>query len=439
MDLGEGIRKALARITGAALVDEAAVKEAVKELQRVLITNDVSVKLVAELCKRIEERALKEKPAPGFGPREHVVKVVYEELEKVLGGEKYSPKIGKQKILLCGLFGSGKTTSFGKIAKFYQSKGLKVAGIAGDVHRPAAFEQLQQVAHSVGAGFYGEKGEKDAVKIARSAAEKLKDYDVLILDSAGRSGFDEELARELKQVNDAFQADEKFLVVSADVGQVAGKQAAEFDKAVGITGVIITKMDGSGKGGGALSAVYASKSRVAFLTFGEKPDSLEVFDAKQFVGRLVGFPDLKSLLEKVGEIQKEEDLEKALEEGRLDYETFLTQMKAMKKMGPLKGVMQMLGAYDLPKEALDQSEEKLKHFESIVYSMTPAERKNPQLMKHATRQARVAKGSGVNEKEVRDLVKNFENVQKMMKMMRGNRGMMKKLARMAGSVPGFKM
>jgi len=439
MDLGEGIRKALSRITGAALVDEAAVKEATKELQRVLITNDVNVRLVVDLCRRIEERALGEKPAAGFGPREHVVKVVYEELEKVLGGEKYSPKIGKQKILLCGLFGSGKTTSFGKLAKFYESKGLKVAGIAGDVHRPAAFEQLQQVAHSVGAGFFGAKGEKDAVKIARDALDKLKDYDVLIYDSAGRSGFDEELARELSEVNNVFRADERFLVVSADVGQVAGKQAVEFDKAVGITGVIITKMDGSGKGGGALSAVSASKSRVAFLASGEKPDALEVFDAKQFVGRLVGFPDLKSLLEKVGELQKEEDLEKALEEGRLDYETFLAQMKAMKKMGPLKGVMQMLGAYDIPKEAMEQSEEKLKKFEAAVYSMTPGERKDPALMKHSTRQARVAKGSGISEKEVKELVKNFENVQKMMKMMKGNRGMMKRLSRMAGGIPGMKM
>ncbi len=327
------------------------------------------------------------------------------------------------------------TTTSGKIAKFYHSRGLKVALIAGDVHRPAAFEQLQQVAQSVGAGFYGEKGEKDAGKIARNALEKLKDYDVLVFDSAGRSAFDEELANELKDVNAAFAPDEKFLVVSADIGQVAGRQATEFNNAVGVTGVIVTKLDGSGKGGGALSAVSASKSRVAFIALGEKPDAFEVFDAKRFVSRLCGFPDLNALLEKVSDLNKEEALQKAIEEGRLDFDTFLTQMKAMKKMGPLKQIMQMMGAYDLPEELVGKSEEKMKSFESAVLSMTPYERKNPELMKNKARQERVARGSGLKPDDVRELVSNFERVHKMMKGMRGNRGMMKHLQKM---MPNFK-
>ncbi len=437
MDLGEGIRKALAKITGSTLVDEQAVRELCKELQRVLITNDVSVKLVFELCKRIEKRALEEKQHSGFSLREHVVKVVYDELASMLGGERYEPKIQKQRVLLLGLFGSGKTTSAGKLARFYHSRGLKVGLVAGDVHRPAAFEQLQQIAQTVNAGFYGEKGEKDAAKLARNGLEALKDADVVIFDSAGRSAFDEELAHELKKVNEVFAPDEKFLVISADVGQVAGRQATEFNNAVGVTGVIVTKMDGSGKGGGALSAVSTSQSRVAFIGTGEKPDAFEIFDAKRFVSRLCGFPDLQSLLEKVSEAHKEEELQKALEEGKLDFNTFLTQMKAMKKMGPLKQIMQMMGAYDLPEEMVGKSEEKMKHFEAAVLSMTPKERKEPELMKNRARQERVAKGSGMKHDEVRELISNFDRVQKMMKGMRGNRGMMKHLQKMMPQLKGM--
>ncbi|PIZ90752.1 signal recognition particle protein Srp19, partial [Candidatus Micrarchaeota archaeon CG_4_10_14_0_2_um_filter_60_11] len=253
MDLGAGIRKALARVTGATMVDEAAVKELTRDLQRTLITNDVNVRLVFQLTKEIERRALNEKPLPGLGVREHVAKVVFEELQKVLGKEKFVPRIDKHKILLCGLFGAGKTTAAGKLARYYSSRGLKAAVVACDVHRPAAFEQLEQLSKQAKAGFFGIRGEKDAAKIARQAIAELEGkYDVIILDSAGRSGFDEELVAELRAVNDAFKPDERFLVVSADLGQVAGKQAQEFNAAAPLTGVIVTKMDGSGKGGGAL-------------------------------------------------------------------------------------------------------------------------------------------------------------------------------------------
>jgi len=435
MDLGSGIRKALAKITGASVVDEKSVLELVKELQRVLITNDVNVKLVFELTKKIQDRALKEKLLPGLSLREHVVRVVYEELNSLLGG-KFEPKLGKQKILLLGLFGSGKTTSAAKLAKFYQSKGLKVALIAADVHRPAAFDQLQQLSEQSKCGFFGVKGEKNAVSIAERALTDLHAYDVLILDSAGRSAFDGELAKELKEVAKVFNPDEKFLVVSGDVGQVAGKQAQEFHHTVGITGVIITKMDGSGKGGGALTSVAVSGSKVAFIGVGEKLGDLQQFDPTRFVAQLVGFPDLQSLLEKMKEASDEEKLQKAMEEGKLDFESFLAQMRAMKKMGPMKQIMQMLGMYDVPEEMMAQSEEKMKAFEAAVLSMTPAERKNPDLMKSKPRQARVAKGAGIKEDDVRELVRNFEKVGKMMKQLKGNRGLLKRLGKMA---PQFKI
>ncbi len=436
MDLGSGIRKALAKITGASTVDEAAVKELVKDLQRVLITNDVNVKLVFELTKKIESRALGEKPVPGLSVREHVVRVVYEELQKVLGG-KYEPKLARQRILLLGLFGAGKTTTAGKLAKYYQSKGLKVALIAADVHRPAAYDQLHQLSEQVKCGFFGIKEEKNAVKIAEKGVEELEGkYDVLILDSAGRSAFDEALAEELKGVSRAFRPDEKFLVVSADLGQVAGKQAQEFHNTVGVTGVIVTKMDGSGKGGGALSSVAVSGARVAFIGTGEKATDFQPFDSTRFVAQLVGFPDLESLLEKMKEASDEEKLQKAMEEGKLDFESFLAQMRAMRKMGPLKQIMQMLGMYDLPEDMVSQSETKMKSFEAAVLSMTPAERKDPDLMKSKARQTRVARGAGLKEDDVRELIRNFEKSVKMIKQLKGNKGLLKRFGK---SMPQFKM
>ncbi len=370
--------------------------------------------------------------------REHAVRVVYEELCNLMGGEAYAPTVEKKKILLLGLFGSGKTTSVAKLAKYYQSKGLKVAAIAGDVHRPAAIDQLEQVCKSVNAGFYSDRSHKDAARIAKQGLETLEPhYDVIVVDTAGRSAFDSELADELKKIDQTIKADEKFLVISADIGQVAAKQARQFDEAVGLSGVIITKMDGSGKGGGALSAVAASKAaKISFIASGEKPDAFEAFDAKKFVARLCGFPDLDALLSKAKELSTEENLQKAMEEGKLDYETFLAQMKAMKKMGPLKQIMQMAGAYDLPEELVGKSEEKMKSFEAAIHSMTPAERKEPKLMKVRSRQERVAKGAGLKLDDIREMTENFDRVQKMIKGMRGNRGFLKGLQKM---MPGMGM
>ena len=306
MDLGRSLRQALAKFTGAPVADEKAVKALCRELQRVLITSDVNVKLVFELTKKIENRALDAKLAKGLSIREHVVKVVYEELAAMMG-ERYEPKVKPHRVLLLGLYGSGKTTTAGKLAHFYKSRGLSVALVSCDVDRPAAFEQLQQVAKQSGAEFYGMQGEKDVRKILADASKRWKEY-VIVVDSAGRSAFDEQLTAQLKLINELSSPDEKFLVISADIGQIAGRQASEFNDAVGLSGVIITKMDGSGKGGGALSAVASSQAKVAFIGTGEKMDALEPFDAQKFAGRLLGFPDIGSLMEKVKKIAEEEKL-----------------------------------------------------------------------------------------------------------------------------------
>jgi signal recognition particle subunit SRP54 len=429
MDLGRGLRNALAKVTGAPVVDEKAVKELVKELQRVLISSDVDIKLVSELSKRIEKRALEREALKGLSPREHVIRVVYDELVSIMG-ERHEPKLEKQRMLLIGLYGSGKTTSVAKIAHFFKKKGLSVGVICCDVDRPAAYEQLEQLSKQVGAPFYGMKEEKDVGRIIEDAVGRAKE-DVLILDSSGRSAFDEKLMGQLRQINGLFHPDEKLLVISADIGQVARRQAEQFNGAIGVDGVVITKFDGSGKGGGALTAVASSSARMAFVGTGEKMDDFEVYDAKKVVGRLLGFPDIETLLEKVKEIS-EEEIAPPVEE-KLTIKTFYEQLKAAKKLGPLSKVFSLLGAPDMPRDMLQQSEEKLKSFEVIINSMTNEEREDASLLKRdRERMERIAKGSGSSVEDVRELIRQFERVKKMMEAFKKDRGFRKKMEKLLG-------
>jgi signal recognition particle subunit SRP54 len=321
------------------------------------------------------------------------------------------------------------TTSTGKVAHYYKSKGLSVGVVAADVDRPAAQEQLEQISEQVHANFYTIKGEKDAAKIVQDALKKSKD-DVIIVDSAGRSAFDDQMTEELKAIAAALVPDENYLVVSADIGQVAGKQSEQFNSAVPLSGVIVTKMEGSGKGGGALSAVSATGASIAFIGTGEKMEDLEVYDSERFVGGLLGVPDLKGLMEKVEKISKETDIQKIATE-ELTIESFYEQLKAAKKMGPLGNVFSMLGAADLPKELVQQSEEKLKKFENMINSMTQTEKKDAKLIRRQpTRIARIAAGSGCTELDVREFLSQFEKMEKMMGQFKKNRGFRKKVEQM---------
>ncbi len=420
MDLGKKLREALAKLSGKPYVDEEAVRALIKDLQRVLIASDVNVKLVFELSKRIEERSLKNKKLEALSLKEHVLKVVYEELVALMG-KTYEPRLDKHRILLAGLFGSGKTTSTAKIAHFYKSRGMSVLVIAADVERPAAQEQLEQLAKKVNANFFTIKGEKNAGKIVAAGVKQAKE-DIIIVDSAGRSAFDDVLVTELKEITTALKPDETYLVVSADIGQIAGKQAEEFNKIVPISGVIITKLDGSGKGGGALSAVSATGAKTAFIGVGEKVDDFEVYHADKFVGRLLGVPDIAGLIEKVQKITTEEDVKK-FEKEEFTIQMFYDQLKQAKKLGPLSGVLGMMGAVDVPKEMLHQGEAKMKKYESMINSMTVAERKDANLLrKNSSRIARIAKGSGTKEQEVREFLSQFEKMEKMLNMFKHNRG-----------------
>ncbi|MFA5412216.1 MAG: signal recognition particle receptor subunit alpha [Candidatus Micrarchaeia archaeon] len=436
MDLGKSLRALINKITNAPVVDEATLKSFIKELQRILIASDVNVKLVFELSKKIEKRASAGEVPKGLTMREHLLKVVYDELVSFMG-TSYEPRLDRHKVLLCGLFGSGKTTSCAKVAYFYKKKGMKVGMVGADVERPAAQEQLEQLAAQIGVNYYTIKGEKEAYKVVEDALSKSKD-DILIVDSAGRSAFDARLADELSNIIRVLKPDESYLVVSGDIGQIAGKQAEEFNKLTPVTGVLVTKMDGSGKGGGALSAVAATGSKIAFIGVGEKMEDLQVYDSERFVGRLLGIPDIQGLMEKVKEISESGEMQAPEEVTELTVDVFYQQLKAAKKLGPLDSVFSMMGMSDVPREMMDQGQDKLKKYESIISSMTKAERKDASLVrKSRARMERIAKGSGCELEDVRRFLSEFSKMEQMFSRFRKDRGLRKKLEKMmkGGKLP----
>ena len=430
MDLGEGLRKAIARLTNATIIDAKTIKEFTKELQKTLLSSDVEVRLVLQFTGQIEEQALRVSPPPGVSPKDYITNMVYEGLVSLVGAS-YTPEIKRQRILLMGLYGSGKTTTAAKLAKFYQDRGLSAALICCDVSRPAAYTQLETLAKAANVSFFGIKGESDPAKIVRQANERFRDKQVIICDTSGRNALDDELIRELENVNSVFRPDRGVLVVSADVGQIAGRQATEFNKVTPISGVVVTKMDGSGKGGGALSASNAAKAPVLFIGTGEKLNNIEPFDSKKFIGGLLGIPDIGSLLEKVQEAVKEANLTDAeANVENLNFESFYAQLKAMGKMGPLKNVFGMLGATDIPKEVMEQGEEKLKRYKVIIASMTAEERQNDRLLHQSSRIGRIAKGSGTTEKDVHQMVTEFNKMKKTFDMLKNDRNFKKRFPKL---------
>ena len=416
MGLGDSLHKAMDKIQGAGAIDKDTINEVIKEIQRALIGANVDISTVMALSKKIEERAFK--PAKeGMSQREHIVKVTYDALVEMLGG-KENPSEPKR-ILLCGLFGAGKTTAAGKLGQWYKKRGKKVGVIAADTYRPAAYEQLETNAKNAGVAFFGIKGEKNASKVVRAGLAELSGNDIIICDSAGRSGLDDELVNEIKEIDGAFGADEKWLVLGADMGNLAKKQAQAFHKAIGVNGVIITRMDGSSKGGGALVACNETGASVYFISTGEKVGDFEAFDANRFLGRIMGYGDLEGLLEKAKEIDLANVSPEEIMKGNLNFKIFYEQLKATKKMGPLNKVVDMLGlGVKMPKEAMEMGQEKMESFKIIIDSMTEQERINPDLM-NRSRIERIAKGAGKKDEDIRELIKQFKKMKKMFKRFRG--------------------
>ncbi len=427
--LGQSLKGVLKKIAGAPLVDEKLVNEIVKEIQRALLHADVNVKLVFELSKDIKERASEKEIPKGLSYRDYLVRIVFEELTKFLGGETKGVKIGKErpfKIMLVGLFGNGKTTTAGKLASYYSKRGYKVAMVGLDVHRPAAMKQLKQLGDKLKIKTITDEKEKNPEDIWKKYKSELKGFDIIIFDTSGRDALSEDLVKEIETLNKKLDPQENLLVISADLGQTAEMQAEQFHKSCNITGVVATKMDGTAKAGGALSATAVTGAPIKFIGVGEKTSDIEEFDPEGFVGRLLGMGDIKGLLEKAKEVMSEEDaqdLGKKFLKGDFNFLDLYEQLSAMKKMGPLKKVMEMIpgmGNMKLPKDMLEVQDEKLKKWKHIMKSMTKKELEDPDLMFNRKRIERVAKGAGVTSTEVRELLKQYRISKKMMKQMKGN-------------------
>jgi len=438
--LGESLKNTLDKITKAIFVDEKLINELVKDIQKSLLQSDVNVKLVFELTKRIKDRALKEEVPKNITKKEYLIKIVYEELVRFLGGDGSKIEIKKKPyyILLVGLFGSGKTTTTGKLAKFYQKRGFKVAVISTDTWRPAAFDQLKQLAEKINVDFYGDKNEKNPVSIFKRYDSELRKHDIVIVDTAGRDALNEELVEELNAINSAVKADERLLVISADIGQAAERQAQTFHDTCNVTGVIITKLDGTAKGGGALTACAVTQAPVKFIGIGEKIDALEEFKPAGFVGRILGMGDLDALMEKVHDAISEEDakdLGKKFLKGEFNLIDLYEQMQAMKKMGPLTKVMELMpgmSGLKIPKEMLENQEIKLEKWKYGMQSMTKDELEDPEII-DASRAERISLGSGLSTGEVRELVKQYKQSKKLIRMMKGNDKNMEKMMKSMGS------
>jgi len=386
--LGDSLKNALQKVAKSVFVDDRLINEIVKDIQRALLQSDINVRLVFKISNEIKERALKDEAPAGITKKEQLIKIVYEELVKFLGEKESEIKTDKKptKIMLLGLFGSGKTTTAGKLARYYQKRGLKIALVQLDVYRPAAFDQLQQLGEQINVPVFGDKKEKTASKIYSSMKRKLSKFDLVIVDTAGRDALSENLIKELKELGEKIEPDESLLVISGDIGQAAQRQAEALNEAKSITGIIVTKLDGTGKGGGALTACAATGAKVKFIGVGEKTDDLERFVPERFVGRLLGMGDLETLLEKAKDAISEEeaqDIGKKFLKGEFNLLDLYEQMQTMKKMGPLNKLVEMVpgfGQLKLPKEMLDVQEGKLQKWKIAMDSMTRKELEDPEII-----------------------------------------------------------
>jgi signal recognition particle subunit SRP54 len=429
-DLGSSLRGTLDDLRGKSRLSEEDIEDIVKEIQRSLLQADVDVGLVQDLSDSIETRALEEEPPAGTTPRDWVLRIVYEELVELVGESTDLP-LEEQTIMLAGLYGSGKTTTAAKMAWWFSTKGLRPAIIQTDTDRPGAYDQSKEMAERAEVDFYGDPDEDDPVKIARDGLEATANADVRIVDTAGRDGLNEELIEQIERIEQEVQPDRDLLVLDAAMGQSAKSQAADFEAAIGIDGVVITKLDGTAKGGGALAAVNETDSTIAFLGSGETVKDIERFEPSGFISRLLGMGDLKQLTERVERAMEEtqegdeEDWDpEDMLEGQFTLKDMRKQMQTMNNMGPLDQVMDMIpglggGLMDqLPDDAMDVTQERMRDFDVIMDSMTEAELENPRVVGQS-RTERICRGSGKPEERVRELLQQHKQMEQMLKQFQG--------------------
>ncbi len=415
--LGSALKKGFDKLAGALFIDKKTIEAIVKDLQRALIQADVNVYLVKELGERIKKEAENEN-VKGVEKKEHIIKILHDEILNLLGKEKYELKIEKgksNKIMLLGLYGSGKTTTSSKLAAYYSKRGFKVAMLGLDVYRPAASEQLEQLGEKVKIPVFIDKKEKNPLKIYKKYKRELEEFDLVIIDTAGRHSLDKELVDEIKMFSKEIKPDYTVLVIQADIGQAAKKQASDFQNACNINGVIISRMDSSAKAGGALTACNETHAPVFFIGTGEKPGDLESFNPKAFVSRLLGLGDLEGLLEKVQSAVDEKSQKKAkdrLEKGDFNLRDFQEQLKNMGNVGSFSKIIEMipgLGKAKIPENMLGVQEDKLKKWQNAIDSMTAEEIENPEIIeKQTTRFGRIAKGSGTTTADIRQMLKQYK-------------------------------
>ncbi|ERG93515.1 MAG: signal recognition particle GTPase [Haloquadratum walsbyi J07HQW1] len=450
-NLGSSLRGSLDKLQGKSRLDEDDVEEIVKEIQRSLLSADVEVSLVMELSSSIEDRATGEEPPAGTSARDHVLRIVYEELVDLVGDSTDLP-LESQTILLAGLQGSGKTTSAAKMAWWFSTKGLRPAVIQTDTFRPGAYDQAEQMCERAEVSFYGDPDCDDPVKIAREGLEATADADIHIVDTAGRHALEADLIDEIEAIDSTVNPDRSLLVLDAAIGQGAKQQAREFNDAIGIDGVVVTKLDGTAKGGGALTAVNETNSSIAFLGTGETVQDVERFEPNGFISRLLGMGDLKQLSERVeramAETQEADDDwdPEDIMEGSFTLKDMQKQMEAMDRMGPLDQVMDMIpglggGIKDqLPDDAMDVTQTRMREFDVIMDSMTEAELEDPRSI-GASRVRRIARGSGTDEETVRELLQQHKMMERTIKQFQGMgegdmQRMMKKMQQQGGGGMG---
>lgn len=424
--LGSTLKSGIKKITNAIFLDKKLIDAIIKDIQKSLIEADVNIELVFALTQKIKKIAYDE-TIQNIDKKEQLIKLIHDEILLILGGRQHELKLPKQaSIMFLGLYGAGKTTTIAKLGFYYAKRGRKVALLGLDTQRPAAMDQLEQMAEKAKLPAFIDKKEKDPIKIIKKYKTELEKYDLILIDTAGRDGLNKELIKEIEKLNKTLKPTYRILVMPADIGQTAKTQSLEFQKALSIDGVIITRMDGTSKAGGALTACAETSSPVYFIGVGEQIHEIETFNPESFIQRLLGMGDLQALLEHVKSATDEtqqQRLEDRLKEGKftlLDLYSQLEQMNSMGSMDKLIGMIPGMSAAKVPKDALKKQESKMKNWKCAISSMTEYEIENPEVLEKQTgRIARIAKGSGTTTTEIRELLKQYKMLKEMMNMQSG--------------------
>lgn len=420
--LTEKLQNVFKKLRGKGTLSEQDVADALREIRLVLLEADVNYKVVKDFTNTVRERAIGQDVLKSLTPTQQVIKIVNEELTSLLGGSEVGLDLaGKPAVvMLVGLHGSGKTTSAAKLANMVRKQNRKPLLVALDVYRPAAVKQLQVLGEQLGIPVFALGDKHDPVDIAKAAVSSAANagQDVVIMDTAGRLHIDEELMGELSRIRDAVSPKEILLVVDAMTGQDAVNIAEQFNNALGVTGFILTKLDGDARGGAALSIKAVTGKPIKLVGVGEKLDALETFHPERMASRILGMGDVLSLIEKAEAVldkQKAEDLERKLKENKFDFEDYLDQLQQMRKMGPLDQILSMLPGFNArAMQGMEIDERQLARTEAIIRSMTKQERRHPEIL-NGSRRRRIANGSGTSIQEVNRLIKQFEEMKKMIR------------------------